>query len=750
MEPTLLSGFPGVSLRLNNVVLKDQRWSEHNHTLLKAGDINVTVNTLGLFRGAVEINKMIISNASVYLYTDSTGYTNTSVFRKKPKLDDTVSNTSGSSMEIRKMVLQRVNLVINNVKGSKLFQFQVNKVDGSVDYPSTGWTANIDLDVMVKSLAFNTRRGSFIKDQRLHGPFNVSFDSKTSVIDVAPNGLKIGPNDFVIAASFNTSKDPTAFNISIQANQITWRNAAALLAPNIKKRLDQFNLKNPIDVNCSIIGDMGPGGDPYINVVADVKNNVLSTPGGNVDSCSFRGMYTNNFFEGKGLSDENSAIKLFNFKGSYAQIPFNIDTAFINNFKAPVATGVVKSRFDISKLNAIVGEDLMQFNSGQADLNLTYSADLVDLMLRKPYFTGYVNVKNADVSYKPRNLRFKNTGLALKFTGPDLFINDLRLQSGKSILLMEGSIRNFLNLYYTAPEKIVLNWEIKSPQLHLGEFLGFLNARPNVTQTKSRTKGNFASDLNNVFNKSKVNLNLQVDKIYYKKFLATDATAQLFVSESGIQIKDTRIKHANGSIGLTGNLYQTGTTTRFAIDANVANADVKRLFYGFDNFGLESITHQNITGHLFSKVKLNGRISNRGVLLPNSLNGLIAFNLKNGALLNFQPLIDVGKFAFPLRDLNNITFSDLGGALDVRGEKINIRPMKISSSILNLDVAGTYAMKKGTNITLDVPLRNPKRDEGSSRKEQLENRMRGIVLHLVAVDGDDGKIKIKLNRNRDK
>jgi uncharacterized protein involved in outer membrane biogenesis len=750
MEPTLLSGLPGISLRLNNVELKDKRWSAHKHTLLEAKDIRITVNSLALFRGAVEINKIDIADASAYLYTDSSGYTNTTVFKKKAKTPASETQSSESSTEIRKMMLRNVKLVVNNEKGNKLFQFLVTKLEGKVDYPSEGWKAQLDLDVMVNSLAFNTRRGSFIKDQRLTGPFDVNFDEEKSIIRVAPNKLKIGVNDFVIGASFNTSKDPTAFAINIRANQISWRNAAALLAPNIKQRLDQFNLKNPIDVKCDIVGDMGPGGDPNISVIADVQNNVLRTPGGIVDSCSFRGMYTNNFFTGRGLSDENSAIKLYNFKGSYEKIPFSIDTAFINNFKAPVATGVVRSRFDIAKLNAIVGEELLQFNSGQADLNLTYSADLVDLMLRKPYFTGYVNIKNADVNYKPRNLRFKNTGISLKFTGPDLFISDLRLQSGKSVLLMEGSIRNFLNLYYTAPEKIVLNWNVKSPQLHLGEFLGFLNARPNVTQVKSRGKGTFGRDLNNVFNKSKVNLNLAVDKIHYKKFLATDATAQLYVSEQGIQIKNTRVKHANGSINVTGNLYQTGDATRFAIDAIIANANVKSLFYGFDNFGLQAITYKNISGHLFSKVKLNGRISNRGVLMPNSLSGLIAFNLKNGALLNFQPLINVGKFAFPLRDLNNITFSDLGGALDVKGEKINIRPMKISSSVLNLDVAGIYAMNKGTNITMDVPLRNPRKDLGSTREEQLENRMSGIVLHLVAVDGEDGKIKIKLNRNRKK
>ncbi len=750
MEPTLLSGLPGVSLRLNNVTLKDKQWNVHRRTLLQAKDIQVYVNTLGLFRGIVDINKISITNASIYLFTDSTGYTNTSVFKRKPKATSTADNSTESSAEIRKLTLERVRMVVDNRKGNKLFQFFVNKVDGKVDYPSSGWEAKVDLNVVVHSLAFNTKRGSFIKDQQLVGPFDIKYDSEKSIIRVAENKLKIGVNDFLIGAEFNTEKNPTAFSIHIKANQIAWRNAAALLAPNIKKRLDQFNLKNPIDVKCDIVGDMGPGGDPYITVVADVMNNTLSTPGGTVDSCSFRGMYSNNFFKGRGLSDENSAIQLYNFRGAYEQIPFSIDTAFINNFNKPVATGVIKSTFNISKLNNLVDASLLQFKSGRADVNLTYSADLVDLKLKKPYFTGVINIKDADVTYVPRNLHFKNTGIAINLTEQDLFISDLKLQSGKSILLMNGSVRNFLNLYYSAPEKIVLNWNIKSPQLHLGEFLGFLNARPSLTPSKNRSKGTFGKDLDNLFNRSKVNLDLVVDKIFYKRFLATNARAQLFVSEEGIQIKNTSVKHANGSINLTGNIFQTGNSTRFAINAVVANANVKSLFYGFDNFGLKSITHENITGNLFSKVKLNGRISNNGTLLPKSLDGLITFNLKKGSLLNFQPLINVGKFAFPLRDLNNITFSDLGGALDVRGDKVNIRPMKINSSVLNLDVAGTYAMNKGTNITMDVPLRNPKKDVGSTEKEKTENRMNGIVLHLVALDGEDGKIKIKLNRNRNK
>ncbi|MNX64677.1 hypothetical protein D3C86_957080 [compost metagenome] len=76
--------------------------------------------------------------------------------------------------------------------------------------------------------------------------------------------------------------------------------------------------------------------------------------------------------------------------------------------------------------------------------------------------------------------------------------------------------------------------------------------------------------------------------------------------------------------------------------------------------------------------------------------------------------------------------------------------MQINSSLLNMDVAGVYSLSTGTNIALDVPLRNPKKDaDVTDPAEKKARRMKGIVLHLLATDGEDGKIKIKLNKNRE-
>src|SRR5690606_21062580 len=169
----------------------------------------------------------------------------------------------------------------------------------------------------------------------------------------------------------------------------------------------------------------------------------------------------------------------------------------------------------------------------------------------------------------------------LNFTNNDLFIKNIHLQSGKSEVMMDGEIRNFLNLYYTAPEKILLNWKIRSPQIHLAEFLGFLGSRKPAPKAKKRTgsRSTFSEDLNQVFEKSNVNMNLSVDKVYYNKFLATNANADLLLSESGIVIKNVTVKHAGGSLKLDGNVVQSGSLNKFKVNVVLANVDIKSFFY---------------------------------------------------------------------------------------------------------------------------------------------------------------------------
>ena len=747
MEPTFFSDFPGISLSLKDVVLKDSLWKTHQHTLLEAKNFNISVNTFALFRGAIEVNKIGIDQASVYLYTDSSGYTNTSVFKKQDKAKAT-DKSGPSSTEIRRFSLNDVMFVLDDQKAHKLFHFDVDNLKGKIDYPSEGWNAKLQLKVLAKDMAFNSLNGSFIQNKLLEGTIAGNYNEENGIINVTPNTLNIGGEPFIVSAKFDLVKHPGDFAINLEDQSILWGHASGLLAQNITNSLKRYNIKDPIAVKASIAGSFNNGGNPFINVNCIVKNNTITVPGLTIDSCSFRGAFTNNYINGKGQTDENSAIKIYNLTGNYEQVPFRVDTGIISNLNKPIAAGTFKSEFGVARLNHLFGETV-KLGKGTANLNLNYTADIVDFKLVKPVIQGTVNIKNADVNYIPRKLNFKNTFISINFSGNDLFLKNIHLQSGRSNVYMEGTVRNFLNLYYSAPEKILIDWQIRSPQLYLGEFLGFLSAKT-TAPVKKKNSSNFADQLNTVLEKGKADMHLHVDKAYYFKFLATDVNANLLLSEAGIELKNISAKSSGGTVQLNGSVAQNGNNNHFAVNATVNNVNISNFFYSFDNFGIQDFSYKNLKGFLFLKSSISGNISNLGKLVPKSINGNINLNLKNGALVNFAPIKNVGKFAFPFRDLDNITIDNLNGKFDIRGDKITINPMMINSSVLNMNVAGVYSLSTGTNIALDIPLRNPKKDEGiTNQQEKKERRMNGIVLHILAKDGDDGKIKLGWNRNHD-
>ncbi|RZJ66852.1 MAG: AsmA family protein [Flavobacterium sp.] len=742
MKPEFFSNFPRVSLRLEDVSLRDNKFDQHKYELLRASQIDITVNILALLRQTIEIKKISISDASVILYVAPDGYSNTAVFKKSDKK----SSGSSTAMECNKFQLENVKFTVRNDKANKLHDFEINQIDGRMEPEGDGWKCETDIDIMARSLSFNTKRGSFIKNQKITGTFDISADGNGKLV-FAEQPLNIGKENFTLAAEFNFGETSSLFAIHIKNKSIRWRDTSALLADNIREKLDMFDLEKPISVRCDLEGDFDSMGDPLIYVEAKIRNNTLTTPGGNVDKCNFDGTFANNYDKKKEFSDPNSVILLRNLTGEYGTVPFRMAIASIVNLDDPIARGKFSSAFDMSRLNGLVDKDLLEFKKGKANIEVDFTADVVNYQLTKPKIIGKVAIEKADIAYPQRNLQVNDVSVNLDFDDKDLFIRNIKVKTAKSEVLMDGKVLNFLNLYYSAPEKIVLNWNVYSKQLHLGEFLGYVGNRQKAATKNNKKTGNFTSELTELFEKSQVRMAMKIDKLYYKKFLATNTTAIVAFSDETVTIRNTGLNHAGGRIRFSGDLRRgSAGNSAYSFQAFVESVDVRKFFNAFENFGMETLKSDNISGKLSLQANLGGRITPDNRLQKNSMDGKASFTLKNGSLVNFEPIQTVGKIAFRRRDVKNITFADLNGAFEVKGEKVTVAPMKINSNVLNMDLAGVYSFGKGTNLKIDVPLRNPKRDEDITDKEELERRRhRGIVLHLLASDdAETGKIKIGL------
>lgn len=756
LKPNFFQHFPNISLGLKDVLIRDKRFAEHHRTLLNAKDFSISVKAWPLLTGSLDINHIDISNATVDLFTDSTGYSNRSVFRSgHPKKKDT-SSTNNYDSQLGRFSLTNVNFIVEDLHKRKRFDFIANQLNGTMSNPDTGWNAAFHMDVTAKSMAFNTKNGSFIKNKVLEGDLTAGYNNETGRLWVKSPSLDIADDPFVVSAVFQTLNQPSSFNIHLEAKKAMWRRVSALLSANIQRKLDQFNITEPIAVRGIISGSFAGGGDPSLYVTATVKDNTVITPGGTIKHCSFGGVFSNEYKKGGGFNDDNSVIRLVDFQGTYSHMPFWMAEGDIINLNKPIAVGDFNADFPLSYANGIMAKSVARFTRGRAIMHLKYKGDIVNYQLNKPVVAGSIILRNADFKYLPENISFENSAISLLIKKNDLLLRNIRLQSGKSVVSMEGRVNNFMNLYYSAPEKILVHCDISSPQLYLGEFLGVISGNAQDESTTGQpaggdNSGNVITQLNTVLQKSRVDMNLQVNSVYYKKFVATDVHAEVLTSEDKVVVRDVGLKHAGGSLKLNGSVAKGRKSNQLDLNTVISHVNIREFFGAFDNFGLTDFTAENLKGYLSAKTQITASMSDQGKLMPKSINGTLDLNLQDGALVNFNPIGSIAKFAFPRRDLKNIQIRELNGRFDVHGDKITVYPLKFSSSVLNMDVAGVYGLNGGTNLALDVPLRNPKNDTTITNQAKLEKkRYKGIVLHIRATSDSTGKIKIGWNKDRKK
>ena len=738
-----LIGFPNFTVVLNDVELKDSLFPIHKRALLKAGEIEVRLNVLSLLKKEVNIHKIVINDATIDLFKDKNGISNSNIFKKKKK--KTKSETTKSIDEV---LLKNVNFISENQKGNKLFNFEIKSLKSKIDFSDDGWKTDIRLNTFAKSLAFNSLKGSFVKDKKIEGDLSVSFSKEQNKISVLTKDLEIGDDLFDITAHFNVGKGNSLFDIDIRT-KILWSNAYNLLSDNISSKLNKFQIDSPLEASCVIKGDMSVKGDPEIVVNAVIKDNELTTSQGAVKNCSFKAKFTNNYKNGLGINDANSAIIITEFKGEFKEIPLIIPSATINNLEKPVATGKFNSEYDLVKLDNFINKEFMVFSGGTAKVSLDFKVDIVDLKLHKPKFTGAIIIKKANFFLKSKNVNFTNTDIDLHFTEQALLINKIKYQNKVNTVSMEGRVDNFLNLYYDAPEKMIVNWKIYSPFLDLKQIVSVLTYHHHPASTQPKTNNSSSNELHEVLRKAQVTLDLKVDKLTYKNLAAKDFKVNIVMAKKGLFVNNVSIQGSTGStISLDAIVLPQGKSLSFTSNIKIREGNISNFLTAFNNFGIKSFSPKDIKGTLSLSTSLSGILNEKRELDMNSISGDVSFFVKNGTLTNFAPIIKIGKIAFPNRDVKHIAFSDLDVNATVKGSLINLKELKVSSNVLNIDAKGTYSLTHtGTNLAVRIPLRNPEDDyKIIDAKEREAARYKGIVVNLLVVDGKDGGTKIKLGK----
>jgi len=746
MDVVLFSNFPNLSVSLQNVSLQDSLWQQHKHDLLKAESIYADISLTSLISGKPHLHQLRVQHGEFYLYTDSNGYSNTWAMQPKE-----VKKKKKGNADAENIILTDVNFIIENKTKFKYFVIDIKHAAARIKNDDDELKANIHTEALIKQFCFNTTRGSFLKNKTIEGTLIASYNKVTKILDLPLQGIHIDDDAVKLTGKFNFAEQPAVFNLSFSADKIKLKDATALLTKPIATKIAMVDLEKPLSVKTTLIGKMKFRDTPWVRAYWTVTKSTLHTPVGTVNEANFTGMYTNQVVRGETYGDANSAIYLYKLKGKLFDIPFTFDTAAVTNLKRPVLSGRIRSNIELQKINQITEGNTFDFKSGTANVNLIYKGGLSENDTTIPYIYGYVRLNNAEINYTPRNIAFTNCNGVLNFNGNDLSVPNLQLTRNKTTVQMKGGVKDFLNLFYTSPDKAIIDWHITSNQINISDYLAFVSkAKYNLANSgkKHKTTSRYIARLNRFLELSTAHLDVNLSRLYFRKFNAANVKADILLRKNDISINSIKLNHAEGTLQMKAELLPSGNATPFKMNVDIAHVNVQQLFTAFENFGQEAIEEKNIRGTLSATINMAGSLQSGGGLTPYSLNGNCDFHLVEGALVNFEPLEKVGKIVFRRRNLSNITFKKIANNLQVQGSKVYIKPMAIESSVLNIFLQGVYSLTKGTNIEMEIPIRNPHKDELIEDKELKDKRSRrGIILYLKAEDGEDGKVHIKWNKD---
>ena len=748
VELSFFSHFPRVSVALHNVMITDTMYAHHHHPFFSGEDVFVNVSVVNMITKKSFINGFRIDKGSLYLYTDTGGYTNKYLFNPKSNPAKGAVNNNERN-ELKNIALNNVRITDDDKQKNKLFDIQVNNLDLDLeDRDSTVFLFSANANMLIHNLAFNLPRGSFVKEKKFIGNFDLRYDKKLKQIQLDSIDIAIADHLFNITARFDMAGDNRQFSLKVNTKNIYYAFARSLLTHKIDSALSIGDVEKPLTINANLSGPL-KGGDPLIFVNFSTGDTHLKTPFVDFDNATFKGYFTNEVVEGLPRQDPNSEIVLTNFTATWQDLPVTSDKIEVVNLVVPVLSCDLQSHFPLTTLNDIIGSTSIQLQSGDGSASITYKGPLTKNNNTNSFINGFVSIKNGAVLYAPRDVELKNVNGKIVFKNSDVFVENLQCTALNNKIVMDGKALNLLTLIDAEPNKVNIDWNIFSPSLNLGAFTFLLKSRKKVVAVSNskRKLVKMADKIDKVLDQGSVVVTLKANHLIYKKFQATNALANITLLQNLYLINNVSMDQAGGRMEIKGSLIAQNANMHHAkINVLLDNVDVSKTLEAFNNFGQDGITSEVIEGKLTAKIDASLDVNDEGKADPGSLESIVDFSLKDGVLNNFEPVKKLQIFLFKNRDFENIRFAELKDRFEIKNGDVKINRMEIQSSIMSMFVEGVYNKKGTTDISIQVPLSNIHKRGADFNPENIgTDKKGGSSIHLRGRPGPDGNIKFKLD-----
>ena len=742
---SLFRHFPAVTLSLSDVSLRDSAWQRHRHDLLRAERVYISFSPFrSLLHRRVELGTVFIENASIYFYTDSTGYSNT--YLLKGQGGPASPTPSGAEIGLPRVVLSDVRWVMDKQDQHKLFDLDLRQLTAVIDRDERLLRFDVSTTLTARSFSFNTEKGSYVRNKRLSGHFGFTYNLGSHILQADKARLDIDGFPFVLTGRFFPTVKPDPFFLSIDAERIPFRAAAALLTPRLEQKLDEYNIDKPIDVHAQLDAGTADDPQPQIHVRLSLENGGVVTPAESFTNVSFTASFTNDWTRGQGHNDENSAFRFTGFSGQLGGIPLHADSLLITDLVHPQLYCDLHSHFDIAALNDLYGSETLQFRAGRCTTDLVYKGPMSENDTAGATVNGSLDLDSVAIVYLPFHFGLTNINGRVLFRDQDMVVDHLTARAGNTRAQIKGLAKNLIVLIDHNSESVSMDWALSTAHLSLEDFMPLAGSTAvSRRRSGSTALGAVAARIDNFLKAGTIHLNLNAADMSYQDFTGAHAKADLTFRDGEIRLSRMTVEQNSGLLDLKATLHRThdSRANPLTLESHLENVDLPGLFRSFDNFGLKGLSAHNLKGKLNADINLTGSLTDKARIVPNSLKGTVDFSIADGQLIDWEPMEKIHETVLKKRDMSAVLFGPLQNKLDIDSTTLTLHRMEIQSTAFSLYAEGIYDLRKGTDMSLQVPLSNLKTRAADVPPESRGNDSKaGLSVHLRAKTDDDGNLKI--------
>ena len=734
----LFKNFPGISIDVKNFHIRDSSFDNHKRELMRVNVVSMGFGLVDLIAGNKNPKYLTLSDGQIFLFADSLGNKNWNILKEQGK------SRSPQKVGLKKIKFKNINAFFHDVKKRKFYNVWFEKMKCNIDDNNEKIDLELESRAVIKSAYFNMRQGSYLTGKKLISKLDLFYDKPTGRLSLKNQIVNLNKQAYRITGDFYLRGEPH-FTLAIKAKNLSLKEAASIFPSATAKKMNRFQLSKPLrTLDAVLSGPMKYRSYPLAKISFSVVDAKLEISPTSFDHCTFNGFLQNEIDSSKARTDSNSYLQFSNVKGEWEKNSFDSKKITFYNLIHPYLRCDIHTRFDVGRLEKAIATRQLDFNGGTGEATLDYAGPLETGADTVYKLNGIIRIQNGDITYNPRSLDFKNTDIELHFVHGDLLVKHMNTVVNENKIRINGQVKDFLNFFNTDPSKVAFNWNIYSPLIDISKLRSSL--RRSSTVKKKKEGYTFFERLNTkidrLFDACNAYLDVQTDQVVYKNFSAKKISGHVALTNDMVKLENFSLLHAGGSVQFSAFSKDKGVTSDLSLQSRMQDVDVKELFSSFNNFGMESLTSKNISGTFSADISLISMLDENGNLVKPANKGYVDFSLKNGRIENFKPLMEIDNNFLQKRDLSDVRFAELKDRLELNGNDIHVNRIEIQSTAVSMYVEGTYSFATNTDLSIQIPLKDQKKDRVFAPRNKGLNAKTGMSIFLRARDDKEGKLKI--------